>query len=596
MLVTIEQVAGKTFHYVIVGGGAAGIALAAKLSEDASKTVLVLEAGHDNLNDPAVLRPSHGDTFGNDKYAWNLQTVPQPHTNNRAHIWTRGKGIGGSTAINILAYSKPPAYDVDAFERLGNPGFNWKNLQTIFNKFEGYVPPTDTTLAKSPLIGGLEGLGTEGSLKLTIAPGMSHLQAIAREAVINNGIPHAASPYAGETRGFSVVATSWDTSSMTRSYGGSAFYKPNSNRPNLLVLARAHVHRVVTKKLENGDVTATGVEFNHEGKNSVVHVGKDVVVCAGTLLSPKVLELSGIGDKKVLDKFGIPVKVDLPGVGANAQEHIGSGISFELKDGVAQADLKLFRDGTETTPKPAQDTPQEMPMFSFTMASLDQFSSRSAEIIKTAKETIKSRWDSYSPGLQKQYELQLERLEQKQVVVEMVFHPGVSPASNAPSTAFPHVPVIDYSLTMFVDAPSAGKQYASLTQHITSADPAVPPEVDPHYFEEDLDLQLMVEDLRFLRKLAATSPLKDIMADELNPGVETQSDEELRNFIKSYLVTTWRGMLPREQSGVVDSKFKVYGTTNIRVADLSVLPLQVASHTQSVAYAIGTYAAGVIVA
>ncbi|TCD71177.1 hypothetical protein EIP91_012126 [Steccherinum ochraceum] len=595
MLATIDQVVGGKFDYVVVGGGTAGLTLAAKLSEDESKTVLVLEEGYDNLGDSEILRPtSYGSLFGKEKYSWVLRTVPQANANDRVFEWQRGRGLGGSTAINITAYSKPPADDVDAFGRLGSSGFDWETYNRIVSQIEGFVPPSQDAPVKSSLMAGFQRLGTNGPLKLSLPLGMSHMQVALQETMMNVGIPSAPDPFGGKPAGFAAAATTWDPESDTRSYAASAFYHPHEARTNLIVLTRAHVHRLVTGRSPVGKVRAMSVEFSHEGRKCSVHIGADVVLCAGALHSPKILELSGIGDERILNSLGIPVVTNLPGVGANAQEHISSRISFEVKQGCLSQDTNHFpvpltlksNDGA------SGDEPPQRLMLSFMAASLNMISTHADEICQAAKNEIESKWDSYPAGLQKQYEIQLERLDKNGVVCEVAFHPGLGLLSHFPHPPEPNKDYMGFSAVLL-------HPFSRGTIHVVSTDPTVPPEVDPHYFERDIDLQIVVEQLRFLRKVAATSPFKEMCVGELNPGIECDTDKDLREYIKNHFRTTWHtcstcSMMSQELDGVVDSNFVVYDTENIRVADLSTMPLQVASHTQSMAYAIGAYAAEVM--
>ncbi|KAH8102406.1 GMC oxidoreductase [Cristinia sonorae] len=586
MVAKIEQVANKNFDYIIIGGGTAGLTLAAKLSEDPLKSVLVLEEGYDNLNDDEILRPVVPlKGFGNEKYSWNVTTTPQAHLNDRVLHWQRGRGFGGSSNINLFQYTIPPADDIDVVERLGSKGFNWNAFNSALKKIEGFVTPSDaeSALMEIDIVAGQLDIGQDGPLKISLQPSLVTPYKVIQETFKATGIPCASKPYNGDPTGLFLAAGTWDPISNTRSYAAPAFYQPHESRDNLTALARAHVHRVITRK-DNDILIATGVEFGHEGVTYTVQATKEVIIAAGALHSPKVLELSGIGDRKVLEKAGVPVVLDLPGVGANAQEHLATGIGFELnKEGdLAKSVLgEIAATGAGLRPAVA-----------FTMATLDMVSPRSKELVKLAREKIEANWETYSPGLQRQYEIQLDRLENGGVECEIAANFSLTMATMQPNPAEKDALYLSIS-------PISMHPFSRGAIHIVSSDPAVPPTFDPHYLEESIDLELLVEQLRFIRNLVTLSPLKDSNPKELNPGSAYDTDEKLKEYVKNFSTTSWHttstcSMLPLEHGGVVDASFKVYGTSNLRVVDLSVLPLHVAAHTQSVAYGLGAYAGEVL--
>jgi len=220
-----------------------------------------------------------------------------------------------------------------------------------------------------------------------------------------------------------------------------------------------------------------------------------------------------------------------------------------------------------------------------------KISERAKELYDAAKKKVADNWSSYPEGLKEQYKIQLERLDNGCAPCEVILTPGFLTFPNPP------VPGKKYFTLLFC----LNHPFSRGTIHATSSDPTKNPEFDPHYFEHDLDLQTFVELCKFARKMSKTAPLRELLKEnpEINPGVDVDSDAKLGDFIKNYASTTFHtigslSMLPHEKGGVVDSNLKVYGTSNIRVVDLSVVPLQPASHTLSVAYAIGSYGAEII--
>ncbi|KAJ3556843.1 hypothetical protein NM688_g1798 [Phlebia brevispora] len=590
MLVSIDNVADQWFDYVIVGGGTAGLTLAARLTEDAERSVLVIEAGAANIDDPALLRTaSYGSHFGNEAYSWNHQTIYQAAVNRRA-LWPRGKGLGGSSAINFLTWSKPPRQDIDDIERLGNPGWNWDN----------YHKPRWT--AKVDLSCDDRRGRNEVSSGVPVLLRIWKQQMTSLQTVLNAGIQPAPLPYDGETEGFQFSLNTIDPTTHTRVYAANAFYVPNKDRPNFSVLISAYARRVLTAETGSGALSAVGVEFEYEGQVHCVNAREEVILCAGALKTPQLLELSGIGRRDVLGKINVPVKVELPGVGENVQEHMFLGTAYELKEDVEWTTLDLLRD-PELLAKQNEQLASNTGVFTTGIVSLvflplDKVTSpeRAAEIYAMGQDTLKRMVANGAPPA---------NIEQTQILLERL-KPGGSKRS-------PGCEIINFPGFVpggIPNAPEKGKRYLSPsmalnhnfsrgTIHSVSDDPAKDPAYDPRYMEEAIDLEIALEIIKYVRKLANTAPLKDMLEKELNPGPECQTDDQIREWIKAGFSTTFHtagscSMLPRSKGGVVSPELKVYGTNNLRVVDLSIIPLHFAAHAQATVHAIAEQAADII--
>ncbi|KAJ7590009.1 hypothetical protein C8J56DRAFT_936647 [Mycena floridula] len=597
-LIALHDATSNIFDYILVGAGTAGLTLAARLTEDSATTVLVLEAGESHLGDPVVDIPVAGLAQLHDpKYDWLHKTVPQTNANNRQLNWNRGKGLGGSSAMNMMLWNVPPAVDIDNWEKLGNPGWNFKNYQKYHNKARGLKsgPPL------SPDISTITGdIGT-GPLKTSYSTDIQDSTVIFQKTLHQLGLSKATDPDNGDPIGAYFGLSSLDPATHRRSYSANAYYSPNASRPNLSVLLTAHANRVITET--HGDnLTATGVEFRH-GSEEIVHVAqarKQVILCAGALKSPQILELSGIGRPEVLGSLGIPVKVALDGVGENVQEHTMFQTLYVIKDDSKELTTDMLRDPVKRA-EAAAAYPQGKGLFntgylhSLAFVPLDSLSSRADEIHQGAKEFIRKEVDSgkYSPGLSEQYALQLERLESPETNggCEVLLYSGFTG------------PRVTYS---------EEKKYASVVVihnhpfsrgsiHAVSNDPRQDPAFDPQYFEHDVDLETSLEMVKFARKMGHTKPWSDILesGETLNPPVTQQHDADLLDWMRDSVMTTWHtvgslSMLPRDKGGVVDSHLKVYGTTNIRVADLSIVPLHFSGHSQATAYVVGEIAGDIV--
>ncbi|KAF8958583.1 GMC oxidoreductase [Flammula alnicola] len=596
----IAEVANKSFDYVVVGGGTAGLVLAARLSEDASVTVLVLEAGRAILNDPKIDLPGQfGVTLGDPQYDWAFPTVKQKNSNNRESIWSRGKGLGGTSNLNSFAWIKPPAADIDAFEKLGNPGWNWADYDKYFKKSETFHPPAKEQTDLYPHTFDLHTRGSSGPVQVTIPPHAYTLDKLVQETLVNRGLEAIEDPYGGNITGTWIASANLDPKTWTRSNSAAAYLLPNMSRPNLGVLTDSLVSRVIFEiTLDGQELLATGVEFMHGDESYTVKVNREVILSAGTINSPKILELSGIGHPDVLSKVDVDVKVDLPGVGENLQDHSFISVSYELDPDTPHETLDRMSDpGYLEKAKdlyalgqgPLRNGITSFSYFPLFIANPDEAPAIISKLEKEVK--IRREIGALPPGLAEQLDIQASTLRDGNLPdLEILAFPGL------------------YSMTS--TKPEAGKSYVSMLSvlnhpfsrgyiHAISKDPKVYPEIDPHYFESETDLEILVQHVKFIRGLTEVEPFKSGIVREVDPNPTCHSDSDIAEYIKNTISPAWHAigtcsMLPREKNGVVDCKLKVYSTKNLRVADLSIVPLHIAAHTQATAYVIGGKAADLI--
>ncbi|GJE91611.1 GMC family oxidoreductase [Phanerochaete sordida] len=583
---------------VTLGGGTAGLTIAARLTEDSATTVCVLEAGDANLNDPAILTPAtYMQHFGDKLYDWNHFTTKQKFSGDREMHWARGRGLGGSSAINFMVWTKPPAEEIDDIERLGNPGWNWQNYQKYAQKVERLIEPTPQQKEKFNLPEYENDVSRDGAVAIGFPKTISEADVLAQKALENAGIPKAPRPYGGNPNGTFWTMNTHDPRTPSRSYATTAYYLPNKDRPNMVVFVRALVSRVLTEVGADGNLSAVGAEFIHDEKIYSVNAIKEVILAAGAIKSPQVLELSGIGQRAVLENAGIPVKLDLPTVGENLQEHCIGGFSFELKDGVDLETADPLRQPSKLAE--AQELykrgegPFTIGMPTFTFVPVEQIAPQPQAIYEKAKAQVERVVkEGAAPGLLEQWKIQLERLE-----------PGKNQAG-------PGCEIIFFSGMFGPIPPEEGKKYVCWSPgtnhnfsrgsiHVTSSDPRKEPDIDAHYFEHQVDLDIFIETSKFARKMAQMPPLKDLIAKEVVPGPEVKTDEQLADFMTKVYSTTWHtcgtcSMLPQDKGGVVDPSLKVYGTNNLRIVDLSILPLHFAGHTQATVYTFAEQAADII--
>ncbi|KAI0031896.1 GMC oxidoreductase [Vararia minispora EC-137] len=579
-LASVNEVSGKSFDYVIVGGGTAGLVLANRLSENPNRSVLVLEAGGAHFDDPSIYLPaSYGKTMGNAEYDWGFSTVPQKHSDGVSYYWARGKGLGGSSAVNFYNWGRPCKGDIDAWEALGNPGWNWKNLLKYSMKSERFIPPPEDAMRNEGLTYDMSVHGTDGPLVVGFPNTRPGWDIDFTAALAKHGIEKLLDPQAGSHDGIGIDVGTVDPRTNKRTHASQAYLEPVLDRPNLTVLVNAPVIKIVSF-INSGELVASGVEFAVDGKTYTTKASTEVILSAGAIKSPQLLELSGIGDTNVLGKLGIETKVDLPAVGTNVQDHLFCGVSFELTDEAAakfntvdplldpveaQKHLELHKEGKGLF---------TVGLCGVAMNPLSKVTGRVKEIVALAPKT------GSAPGLNEQYTIQHEWLAKEAPLLEVVSLPAFYSFPNPPTPGKKHMTL----------CATFNRPFSRGTIHAASTDALTHPEMDPHYLEEKFDEEAFVEQVKFIRRIAKTEPLAAHIAREVNPGPDI-NDTDLAPWVRKTMTTVHHvcgstSMLPRDKGGVVDAQLKVYGTRNLRVIDLGIVPLHFSAHPQAAVYAI----------
>ncbi|KAJ7500951.1 GMC oxidoreductase [Mycena galericulata] len=587
-------VSDKEFDYVIIGGGTAGLALASRLSEDPAVTVAVLEAGEAHMGDPKILVPGQfGKSLADSKYDWAFKTVKQEFSNGNEFIWSRGKGLGGSSLLNFYAWIKPPATDIDAFEKLGNPGWNWGEYMKYSQKSETFHPPAEEHTAVYPHTYDASLRGTSGPIHTTVPFHFHAIDTLFQQTLVNKGLKAVRDPYGGDITGTWMANSTFDPSDWTRSYATTGYYSSARDRPNLT--ASRGISTTVTRVLFDDarveePLTATGVEYVHKTRTSRVSAKREVILSAGAIQNPKILELSGVRRPEVLTKIGVDVKLELEGVGENVQEHIFLGVSYELPGSPLTHDrmrepeyaaeaMKLHAEGRG---------PQRLGITSFAYFPLSAATAEAGALIDRVNADLEAR-GPLPPGLQEQFDLQLACLRDDSAPdLQLIGWPGFWTALSTPDPAKSYLTVLA----------ALNHPLSRGSIHAKSSDPFDDPSIDPRYFENDFDLEVLVQHIKYIRTMVDTEPFKSGVGREVDPGPNCVSDQDIREYIKNNIISTWHtvgtcSMMPREKKGVVDPELKVvYGTANLRVVDISIVPLHVAAHTQATAYMIAEKGAG----
>lgn len=538
----------------------------------------MIEAGPDGRNDQRIYIPGlRGTTFGG-PLDWLLPTVPQPAASNRTVSHNRGKVLGGTSALNLLVWNRATVKEFNAWEELGNPGWNWKNMYPAMLRVENFQRQAGEAQY------GNEGVGYGGPLQIGLIENPPLHVSSGPATLRNLGLPENLNSLNGNIIGAMYQPAMQRFSNHTRSY--SVDYLPRAGS-NLVIMYNSTVHKV---KLDKN--RATGIILTDGNE---IKAKKEVIISGGSLLSPKILELSGIGQKTVLDKAGIKQLVDLPGVGENLQDHLRIQSTYELKPEILGLDILKYN-----TTRAAI----ELDLWKRGQTSLYQYAGSSYGFMKW-KQAVGD--DSKLRKLAEQSADESNPIDRKKLALltddnsgapdlEVVFGDGYIGTRGYPANG----------------TAGYGKQYASLLAgvmhpfargyvHINGSDPATKPTINPRYISTPYDVEATKQAAIYTRKMANTAPFKDVWVKEFDPGNAVETDAQWEKYIRDNVSTFYHplgtcAMLPKKDGGVVDAQLKVYGVEGLRVVDASVIPMLISAHIQTAVYGIAERAADIIAA
>ncbi|KAL4733881.1 glucose-methanol-choline oxidoreductase [Aspergillus similis] len=581
--------------YIIVGGGTAGLVLASRLGGEPDTSIVVLEAGNHVAQDPRITVPATWKTLMGSDADWRLRSTPQAHLNNRVIKMPQGRLLGGSSGINGLAFIAPLKANINAWEALGGKGWNWENLHPYYKRsYTLQVPDAET---KKHI--GAEWLdpdvnGDSGPLKVSFPATLdSPLAKAWIDTFKTLDLVARKDPFSGEVTGaYSNLATV-DAEAKTRSYSANAYGGPVA-RQDMQFVTDALVTRVLFEPAAEGsEVVATGVEVLFRGEVLTINARKEVILCAGAFNTPKILELSGIGNQELLTDLGIP----------NLQDHLSTSISFETVDGVETMD-DLLRGDADAIQR-AMDEYIEHRTGPMTIGGIQ--SSAVLPILDLHDPASKT----YMPALMDRYLGPSGPGDDRHETIRTILA-----RPSAPSCMMFLVPVQanlhDLRKSLISDTFQSGSFISLCLQmtlpfsrgnaHITSADPSAKQSINPNYLSHPLDIEIMARNLLDLQELHKIAPLSRYIkynGRRNHPDAFLTGLESARKYLRDTAKTSYHycgtcAMMPREKGGVVDERLKVYGTKNLRVCDASVFPLITAGDIQSSVYAVAERGADII--
>jgi choline dehydrogenase len=519
----------SAYDYIVVGAGSAGCVLAARLSENSSVSVLLLEAGGADTAKEVHI-PAAFSKLYKTSVDWNYSTEPEPFLHNRQLYWPRGKMLGGSSSMNAMIYVRGNSLDYDHWAALGNEGWSFADVLPYFKKSEMQQR------------GASEYHGTSGPLCVSDLRSVNELTRAFLAAVEELGMPVNSDFNGARQEGAGLYQVTQKNG--RRHSAADAYLRPARTRKNLTVMTQARASCLLFENRRG-----VGIEYLCDGRKHTARADREVILSGGSINSPQLLLLSGIGPADELKRAGIQTIHDLPGVGKNLQDHPMVSVGYLCTKPITMA------------------TAESIPNL------LRYFLTKTGPLVSNVAEA--------GIFLRTRAELQIPDLQLLFGPAYYVNH-GLNPRRDH---CFGFGPTL-------ISPESRG----SIT--LKSANPLDPPGIRANYLSTGEDMRVMVEGVKLSRQLAHSQSFALYRGEELHPGSEVQSDDAITEFIRAEAQTLYHPVgtckMGNDVMAVVDARLRVHGAEGLRVVDASVMPRIVAGNTNAATIMIAEKAADMI--